>query len=108
MITGMPEKAKAGSTETETAKPDPEVTDKIGVDLVGDKLGIELKEEGINLSYRAKHANKRNKHEPRPIYVGFTRLSVRRKIISARRKLKGTGQGIQEVFCYGRAQLLQY
>ena len=62
----------------------------------------------INVSYRAKHANKRNKHEPRPIYVGFTRLSVRRKVISARRKLKDTGLGIQEVLCYGRAQLLQY
>ena len=108
MITGVPEKAKADNTDSETAKPDPEVTDKVVVDLVRDKLGIELKEEDINLSYRAKHANKRNKHGPRPIYVGFTRLSVRRKIISARRKLKDTGLGIQEVLCYGRAQVLQY
>ena len=85
MITGMPEKAKADNTDSETAKTDPEVTDKVVVDLVRDKLGLELKEEDINLSYRAKHTNKRNKHEPRPIYVGFTRLSVRRKIIETLR-----------------------
>ena len=77
----MPEKAKADNTYSETAKTDPEVTDKVVVDLVRDKLGLEQKEEDINLSYRAKHTNQRNKHEPRPIYVGFTGLSVRRKII---------------------------
>ena len=80
MITGMPKKAETDNTDSETAKPDPEVTDKA---------------EDINLSYRGKHTNKRNKHKPRPIYVGFTRLSVWRKVILVRRKLKGTGLGIQ-------------
>ena len=106
MITGVPEKAKSDNTDSE--RHDPELTDKVVIDLVRDKLGLELKEEDINHSYRAKHASKRNKSDPRPIHVGFTRLSVRRKVIQERRKLKGTGLGIQEVLCYGKSQLLHY
>ena len=107
MITGVPEKAKADN-DSDTARHDPELTDKVVIDLVKDKLGLELKEEDINHSFRAKHANKRNRNDPRPIHVGFTRLSVRRKVIQERRKLKGTGFGIQEVLCYGKSQLLHY
>ena len=48
MITGVPEKAKADNNDSDTAWQDLELTDKVVIDMVRDKLGIELKEEDIS------------------------------------------------------------
>ena len=101
MITGVPEPA-AVSGEVED-------TDKVVTELIKEKLDINIQETDISSSHRTKQesTDKRRKLGPRPIYVDFTRYSVRKKVIQGRRKLKGTRIGISEVLTEGRKQLLR-
>jgi len=101
MVTGIQEQ-----NEEDAGKED---TDKVIADLIKDKLDIEVSVGDISSSHRAKQQEqtKRKKAGPRPIFVDFTRYSVRRRVIQARRKLKGSGVGISEVLSPGRKELLE-
>ena len=82
-----------------------ENTDKIVIDLVKEKLDIDLKEEDIDCSERKKGLPVVGK--PRSIMVKFTRRNTRNKIIRERKKLKGTHIGIQELLTYSKQKLLE-
>ena len=102
IITGVPEPATASEEE--------ENIEKVVTDLIKDKLDIDITEADIDKSVRFKQqqdTTKRRKAATRPIFVDFTRYNVRKKVIKARRKLKGTGMGIAENLSAGRQELLQ-
>ena len=104
LISGFPERKKDSDSDTST----PEDTNKVVLDMASEKLGIELTEEDIDHSYRSKNALPGRKlGTPRPIYVKFTRYCTRKKVMMARKKLKGTGLGLHDSLVYGRAQLLR-
>ena len=105
MISGVPEKKKEINSESASAAT-PEDTESVVIELVKEKLGIEIKEEDIDRSYRTKDPHQRS-HKPGtpcPIFVKFTRYNIR-KIIKSRRLLRGTGIGMSDVLTYPRAQL---
>ena len=106
MISGVPEKKREIDTESASAVV-PEDTGSVVVKLVKEKLGIDIKEDDIDRSYRTKDPYQRS-HKPgtpRLIFVKFTRYNMRKKIIKSRRLLKGTGIGMSDVLTYPRAQL---
>ena len=60
---------------------------------VATKVGVEVQDQDIDRSHRL-GAPKPGR--PRPIIVKFTRYNKRSELIKSRRKLRGTGIGIQE------------
>ena len=82
-----------------------ENTDKIVIviDLVKEKLNIDLKEEDIDCSERKKKGLPAVGN-PRSIMVKFTTRNTRNKIIREIKKLKGTHIGIQELLTGGNWQ----
>lgn len=99
-ITGIPESEV--QTDPETRKIIPEDTIKIVKDMVKDELEIDLTDEDLDSVHREK---RRSDGKPRSIIANFTRNTVRNKVLSARRKLKGTHKGVQEVLSF-RTQFL--
>ena len=88
--------------------------------IVSRHLGIELRKDDIDRSHRVQprrrqennsadtteqNTNKRTP-PPKPIIVKFTTYRVRNAVISNRRKLKGTGIGIDENLTKNNAELL--
>lgn len=106
LISGIREKTPEKDSD---GKPVRENTDKVVLDLVKEKLGIELKEEDIDHTYRVQHHNMyQNKPgRPRPVVVKFVRYNIRQKIMSSRRELKETGIGMHDFLTHGRQRLLQ-
>ena len=106
MISGVPEKKKEIDSESASVVSQ-EDTGAVVINLVKEKLGIDIKEEDIDRSYRTKNPHQRS-HKPgtpRPIFVKFARYNVRKKIIKSRKLLKGTGIGMSDVLTYPVAQL---
>ncbi len=112
-ITGVSEHGKDRNMVKITGVSEPkstgrEDTDRKAMELIKDKLDIDIKEEDISRCFRGKRRPKNDGTGvlERPIIVEFTRNKVCRKVIQARKKLKGTGIGVNEVLAFGRRQLL--
>ena len=107
MISGVPEKKREIIDPESASAVSPEDTESVVIKLVKEKLGIDIKEDDIDRSYRTRDPHQRS-HKPgtpRQIFVKFTRYNVRKKIIKSRRLLRGTGIGMSDVLTYPRAQL---
>lgn len=95
-ITGAQERREDGSGK--------EDTNQIVIDTLKEKLNINIQETDIDQSYRVK--SKGEKKGPRPLNVEFSSYRLRRKIMSERRKLKGTGIGFHDCLSIGKVELL--
>ena len=93
IITGVPEERG-------------ENTDEVVRKLVKDKCDVNVEESDIDTSHRQR-IGKPVYGKPRAIVVKFTRYSVKRKIIMARKKLKGTKIGVQGLLTPFSQHLLQ-
>ena len=91
-----------------------EDTTEIVRGVVSRHLGIELRKDDIDRSHRIQprrrtennqQGDKRNP-PPKPIIVKFTTYRIRNEVLSNRRKLKGTGLGIDENLTKANAELL--
>ena len=65
-------------------------TDNAVLSVANEKVGFNLKRECINRSHRLGHSSSASNGKPRPIIVKLTSYDTRRKIIGAKRQLKGT------------------
>ena len=88
--------------------------------IVSRHLGIELRKDDIDRSHRVQPRRRQENNSaytteqtqnkrtppPKPIIVKFTTYRVRHEVISNRRKLKGTGIGIDENLTKNNAELL--
>ena len=88
--------------------------------IVSRHLGIELRKDDIDRSHRVQPRRRQENNSastteqtqnkrtppPKPIIVKFTTYRVRYEVISNRRKLKGTGIGIDENLTKNNAELL--
>ena len=79
-----------GITETKD-----ENTDKIVIDLVNDKLGVNVTENDIDRSHRIGE-KKDDSTKSRPIIVKLVRHNTRKKIFDNKKRLKGTGVSLTE------------
>ena len=94
-ITGVPESAM--KRDQETNKIIPEDVGSLVQDVIS-KTGVSIKEDDIDIVARIpKSKQQKNTATPRVIEVKFTRHTLRQKVLLARRKLKGTGIGINEI-----------
>ena len=73
-----------------------EDTDAVVMDLVKEKLGIELTPEDIDRSHRLQVKHTEGSRGPNPLLVKFTRYNMRDKIYRARSKLRGTSIFVNE------------
>jgi len=75
-----------------------EDTQKVVQELLQDKMDVTISEADLDSVRRVpKSKNQQNTGAPRPILVTFVRNSLRQKVISKRRILKGTGIGVHDV-----------
>ena len=79
-----------------------ENTDNIVISIAEKKLGLKLIPDNIDRSHRVGRKNEKC----RPIIVKFISYRYRKMVITARRKLKGTGLSIQEDLTRKRIDLL--
>ena len=79
MLSGVPEKKREIDSESASAV-SPEDTESVVIKLVKKKLGIDIKEEDIDRSYRTKNPHQRSHRPgtPWPIFVKFTRYNIRK------------------------------
>ena len=99
-ITGIPE--KPGKRNPITDKMDPEDTEEVVCNFLKDNMDITVTVADLDSARRVRKTDKdRNSSKPRPIVCEFIRHSVRQKVITNRRKLKGTGIGIHEMLTEG-------
>jgi hypothetical protein len=102
LITGVPEKPDERDGE---GKIIPEDTDSVVKEFVKEKLGFEIDSKDIDRTHRSTRS-KRSDGKARGIIAKFTTYNTRSQIIKARKKLKGTGMGIQELLTKAKQELL--
>ena len=95
-----------------------EDTDNVILQIANEQLEVPLAKTDIDRSHRIaspRHSleervtdgtNKPSNSRPKPIIVKFTSYRVRSSVIRARRKLKGTGMGIDEALTATNQSLL--
>ena len=93
IITGVPEERG-------------ENTDEVVRKLAKEKCDLNVEESDIDTSHRQR-IGKPVYGKPRAIIVKFTRYTIRRKLLMARKELKGTKIGIQELLTPFSQHLLQ-
>ena len=93
VITGVPEEKG-------------ENTDEVVRNLAKDKCGVNVEESDIDTSFRQR-IGKPVYGKPRAIVVKLTRYSIKSKMLMARKKLKGTKIGVQELLTPFSYHLLQ-
>ena len=95
-----------------------EDTDDVILRIANERLGVPLAKTDIDRSHRIaspRHSleeratdgsHKQSNSRPKPIIVKFTSYRVRLSVIRARRKLKGSGMGIDEALTATNQSLL--
>ena len=90
-----------GLTETKT-----EDTDEMVLDVINNKLNIELSQISIDRSHRL-GKRKGPGQKPRAIIVKFTRYKDRHHVFSKKKLLKGTGISVTESLTLKRMEHLK-
>ncbi len=81
-----------------------EDTDEIVTKLANEKMNVPLTKEDLDRSHRL---GKPTTDKPRPIIAKFVRYNTRTKFLLARKNLKGTKTGVQEMVTKHVGNLLQ-
>lgn len=90
-----------------------EVTDKLIIQTINDKLNLNIKQDDIDRSHRIGQPRKHppgasnSHHKPRPIIIKFVSYRTRSLVFMNKRHLKGSGLLITENLTRRRSELLQ-
>ena len=104
LLSGIPERKKEEGSTTST----PEDTNKVVLDMASEKLGIDLTEQDIDHSHRSKNALPgRKRGAARPIYVKFTKYSIRKKIMMPRKKTQRYRYGATRLSCLWQSSTIE-
>lgn len=102
LLHGIPEPI---NSEESAVKKSNEDTDKIAIDILNSKLGININKQDIDRSHRLGRSGKRGK--PRPIIIKFVAYNKRSEVFRSKKQLKGTGITITESLTQKKQELLQ-
>ena len=83
-----------------------EDTDAIAIDIVRNKLGLEIDRTQLDRSHRLGRRNiSQTRPKPRPIILKFVSYNVRSEVFRRKRRLKGSGLGVTESLTRKRMEL---
>jgi hypothetical protein len=83
-----------------------EDTDAIAIDIVRNKLGLEIDRTQLDRLHRLWRRNiSQTRPKPRPILLKFVSYNVRSEVFRRKRRLKGSGLGVTESLTRKRMEL---